>query len=65
MSDAVDGPLLRDGVAHEDEDEVEDKGPEDHDSGDNVHGCAQSVGENAVVEGELGELEGREAPDVD
>lgn len=65
MAHTLDGPLLRDGIAEEDEDEVEDHSPDHNNSASAVHPAAQLVGEHSHVQRKLAHLEGCQTPDID
>ena len=64
MTHTFHGPLLGDGVAEEDEKEVEDKGPDNDDAAHAVHPAPELEGEDTHVERKLAHLEGCEAPNV-
>jgi len=65
VTDALDGPLLGDRIAEENEKEVEDDGPEYNDCTNAIDPDSQLECEDAHVQGELAHLKGRKTPDVD
>jgi hypothetical protein len=65
VAHTFDRPLLRDGVAEEDEEEIEHQSPDHNDSASAVHPHSELGGEHSHVQRELAHLEGCQTPDVD